>query len=214
VCVYILVLPFDGVIKVSRSRFFSVLLSGRVFGPGAGVMRRAWRSGLALRGRLVPAVTVACLLWTAGGTLLNHPHHLAYFNELAGGPENGWKHLLGSSFDWGQDVLFAVRRSVHGSRVADTQASLAHVWLRGAYALSGLGFELRQITDWSCERLPNKAVRVLFPRRVLSHQESVLERMQELSRGSIRVREVDRFVLTPTLGEVVLSVCPQDQSGI
>jgi len=28
----------------------------------------------------------------------------SYFNELAGGPENGWKHLLGSNFDWGQSI--------------------------------------------------------------------------------------------------------------
>ncbi len=38
-----------------------------------------------------------------------HPHSLAYFNELAGGPENGYRHLLGSNIDWGQD-LFRLKR--------------------------------------------------------------------------------------------------------
>jgi 4-amino-4-deoxy-L-arabinose transferase-like glycosyltransferase len=33
-----------------------------------------------------------------------HPHHLAYFNELAGGPVNGRWHLLDSNLDWGQDL--------------------------------------------------------------------------------------------------------------
>ena len=33
-----------------------------------------------------------------------HPHHLAYFNELAGGPLGGRKHLLDSNLDWGQDL--------------------------------------------------------------------------------------------------------------
>ena len=42
--------------------------------------------------------------WYAGGTLRNHPHHLAYFNEIAGGPENGWKVLVDSNLDWGQDL--------------------------------------------------------------------------------------------------------------
>ncbi len=33
-----------------------------------------------------------------------HPHHLAHFNELAGGPLGGRKHLLDSNLDWGQDL--------------------------------------------------------------------------------------------------------------
>jgi 4-amino-4-deoxy-L-arabinose transferase-like glycosyltransferase len=33
-----------------------------------------------------------------------HPHHLAYFNELSGGPANGHAHLLDSNIDWGQDL--------------------------------------------------------------------------------------------------------------
>lgn len=61
--------------------------------------------------RFVPRVLVAAaLLWTAGSTLCVYPHQLAYFNELAGGPENGHRHLLGSNLDWGQDVLSAITR--------------------------------------------------------------------------------------------------------
>ncbi len=33
-----------------------------------------------------------------------HPHHLSYFNELAGGPEHGREHLVDSNLDWGQDL--------------------------------------------------------------------------------------------------------------
>lgn len=33
-----------------------------------------------------------------------HPHHLAYFNEWAGGPLGGRAHLLDSNLDWGQDL--------------------------------------------------------------------------------------------------------------
>ena len=32
------------------------------------------------------------------------PHFLAYFNELAGGPANGFKELVDSNLDWGQDL--------------------------------------------------------------------------------------------------------------
>lgn len=30
---------------------------------------------------------------------------MAYFNELAGGPERGWWHLTDSNVDWGQGLL-------------------------------------------------------------------------------------------------------------
>ncbi len=43
-----------------------------------------------------------------------YPHQLAYFNDFAGGSKNGYRHLLGSSVDWGQDWLYAreiVRKS-------------------------------------------------------------------------------------------------------
>lgn len=33
-----------------------------------------------------------------------HPHHLAYFNLLAGGPLGGRYHLVDSNLDWGQDL--------------------------------------------------------------------------------------------------------------
>ncbi len=32
------------------------------------------------------------------------PHYLSYFNPLAGGPANGYRHLVDSSLDWGQDL--------------------------------------------------------------------------------------------------------------
>ena len=49
-------------------------------------------------------LVVVLASWYAGGTLSNHPHHLAYFNEAAGGPANGWKVLVDSNLDWGQDL--------------------------------------------------------------------------------------------------------------
>jgi hypothetical protein len=48
----------------------------------------------------------AALAWTVTASLVVYPHSLSYFNELAGGPVNGGKHLLDSNLDWGQDLLF------------------------------------------------------------------------------------------------------------
>jgi hypothetical protein len=33
-----------------------------------------------------------------------HPHYTAFFNTIAGGPENGHRYLLDSNLDWGQDL--------------------------------------------------------------------------------------------------------------
>jgi hypothetical protein len=43
-------------------------------------------------------------LWYAAGSLWIAPHYLAYFNELCGGPRNGYRLLNESNFDWGQEL--------------------------------------------------------------------------------------------------------------
>jgi len=53
---------------------------------------------------------VAVYLFLAGGyafsSLRIHPHYLAYFNFLCGGPDKGYKYLVGANLDWGQDLRF------------------------------------------------------------------------------------------------------------
>jgi hypothetical protein len=47
--------------------------------------------------------TIVFALWMLL-SIRYHPEHLAYFNELAGGPLGGREHLLDSNLDWGQDL--------------------------------------------------------------------------------------------------------------
>lgn len=54
--------------------------------------------------RIVRVLGTAAILLSAFETVSNHPNHLAFFNRLAGGPQNGWRLLVDSSLDWGQDV--------------------------------------------------------------------------------------------------------------
>jgi 4-amino-4-deoxy-L-arabinose transferase-like glycosyltransferase len=77
---------------------FLFLLAGHALPP--------WRGWAALRQRRAwPAWLLAlCCLWHAAGTLRNHPDHLAYFNELVGGPDQGYRYLVDSNLDWGQDL--------------------------------------------------------------------------------------------------------------
>jgi hypothetical protein len=55
-------------------------------------------------GRLARGALVLLCTWSALGTLLLSPHYLAHFNELVGGPRNGYKYLVDSNLDWGQDL--------------------------------------------------------------------------------------------------------------
>ena len=43
-------------------------------------------------------------IWLLAIALWIHPHYLAYFNVLAGGPNGGWRYLVDSNLDWGQDL--------------------------------------------------------------------------------------------------------------
>lgn len=42
--------------------------------------------------------------WLAVSVARVHPHHLAYFNEAAGGPSRGYRYLVDSNLDWGQGL--------------------------------------------------------------------------------------------------------------
>ena len=50
------------------------------------------------------ATCSALALWHAGESWAARPNYLAYFNAFAGGTPNGWRHLVDSSLDWGQDL--------------------------------------------------------------------------------------------------------------
>ncbi len=68
------------------------LATGALGWAAARVSPRWWGAGLAL---------VACHV---GASVSVRPHYLAFFNTLAGGPEEGYRHLVDSSLDWGQDL--------------------------------------------------------------------------------------------------------------
>jgi 4-amino-4-deoxy-L-arabinose transferase-like glycosyltransferase len=62
------------------------------------------------------------LPWLAVDSALVHPHYLAYFNQLAGGPAGGWRYMVDASMDWGQD-LKGLRRYVEQRGASDVVLS-------------------------------------------------------------------------------------------
>ena len=51
--------------------------------------------------RLIPLFLLAGLIFES---LAVRPHYLAFFNASIGGPQQGYRHLVDSSLDWGQDL--------------------------------------------------------------------------------------------------------------
>lgn len=78
----------------------------------AGLWSRRARSG---------TVVSLALIWLTTSTLRIAPDFLAYFNLLGGGPDNGWRALVDSNLDWGQDL----------GRLADwlAEEGVGQVWL-------------------------------------------------------------------------------------
>jgi Dolichyl-phosphate-mannose-protein mannosyltransferase len=67
-----------------------------IAGSAASVLDRKSRT---------PKILLAlALVWFVFESFWIRPNYLAYFNELSGGPSNGYKHLVDSSLDWGQDL--------------------------------------------------------------------------------------------------------------
>jgi Dolichyl-phosphate-mannose-protein mannosyltransferase len=53
---------------------------------------------------IVAGAVAILLLWQVSESFAVRPNYLAYFNQIAGGPRNGYQHLVDSSLDWGQDL--------------------------------------------------------------------------------------------------------------
>lgn len=52
----------------------------------------------------VKVFAIVLCLWQVIEVGISYPHHLSYFNELAGGRKGGHRYLIDSNIDWGQDL--------------------------------------------------------------------------------------------------------------
>jgi len=43
-------------------------------------------------------------IWIGAEIVITYPSYLAYYNEITGGPKNGYKFITDSNLDWGQDL--------------------------------------------------------------------------------------------------------------
>ncbi len=77
---------------------FVFVAAGKVV-PWAESLGGRWRAGM------IGGLVVSLALTLATQSALVHPHYLASFNWLSGGPDRGSEHLIDSNLDWGQDLV-------------------------------------------------------------------------------------------------------------
>jgi len=60
-------------------------------------------------------------IWYCYSSVSIYPHYLSYFNELVGGPNNGYKYLVDANIDWGQDLKglkhYIVKHNIHNIKL-------------------------------------------------------------------------------------------------
>lgn len=54
--------------------------------------------------KLKYAFLIILFAWQAISVIAIYPHFLSYFNEIIGGSNNGYKYVVDSNLDWGQDL--------------------------------------------------------------------------------------------------------------
>jgi hypothetical protein len=101
-----------------------------------------WHSRAVLA-RAIPAVLGGLFIIAS---LAIYPNYLAYFNWLAGGPRNGYRHLVDSSLDWGQD-LPGLRKYLDDRRTAGRKGDVyvSYFGSGGTHALRHFGIEAKTL---------------------------------------------------------------------
>ncbi len=142
-----------------------------------GMFELCWRRRRAVRWMLI---ALAAWLVIASGRISYDP--LEYFNELAGGPLNGWKYLADSNLDFGQSFV-DLMRYVNDHRLSNVN-----------FYVVGVEYNLAGNTPFNCflpYRLPDE-FRPVFPYSFHESYEPMRPGLYAVSIAKI----IDPFVFT------------------
>ena len=93
------------------------------------------------------------VVWLVVGSLQIRPHYLTFFNELVGGPDRGYKVLLDSNLNWGQELI-ELRDYLARENIASVKLSYLGTADPGAYGIVYEplpGFPYHQ---WQADNIP------------------------------------------------------------
>lgn len=54
--------------------------------------------------KIFTVILIIFSIWIILEPIIYYPSYLSYFNELTGGPKNGYQYVTDSNYDWGQDL--------------------------------------------------------------------------------------------------------------
>ena len=109
------------------------------FGPAIVFLGKCLADGSA-RSAFAQLLPITLVLCSTLSSMSQYPHSLGYFNEVVGGPDQGQKHLLHSSIDWGQDLIY-LREWI----LANPQCRPIHVIYYGHYDSSAFALDDAQV---------------------------------------------------------------------
>jgi 4-amino-4-deoxy-L-arabinose transferase-like glycosyltransferase len=120
--------------------------------PLAVMTATVWVMRVSHRRWIAAAIGVAALAVQGATAVAIAPRYLSYFNAFAGGPMNGYRWLVDSNLDWGQD-LPAMRRFLERVGARDPVASYFGTAPPGAYGVNVwlwnlCGADVKARTDW------------------------------------------------------------------
>ncbi len=75
---------------------FIIVLCGMIFSNNL-LQTLKWK-------KVIYLVLIFLCLWYIAESIFIFPNYLSYFNELIGGPSNGYKYFVDSNLDWGQNM--------------------------------------------------------------------------------------------------------------
>jgi hypothetical protein len=131
--------------------------------PSTGRERRKPRSQSNVRRTASSSLTVAgvatmgLLAWHVAESVAIRPNYLAYFNQLAGGPSQGYTHLADSSLDWGQD-LPALKRWLDGQGLQQPGAGVVYLSYFGTARPEYYGIQATRLAGFIDRRPPQAPV--------------------------------------------------------
>jgi hypothetical protein len=91
----------------------------------------AWKQKKVLR-----LAVLTLLSWHALSAARIYPDYLAYFNELIGGPDQGYRYLRDSNIDWGQDLKGVAEWAKKENYPELALATISPVDIQKAYGVS------------------------------------------------------------------------------
>ena len=94
------------------------------------------------------------VIWLTIASVVTFPHYLTFFNEIAGGPDNGYKILVDSNLDWGQELI-GLRKYMTQENIPSVKLSYHGTADPGAYGVVYEPLPSYPYNQWTSDSVPD-----------------------------------------------------------